>query len=215
MTKLQIFNLALGRIGSFTVASVDEDSNEAQHCRTHWDNDRRSLLKDFPWNFATTEEDLSEVDSASLFDYDHAYQLPSDYLKAIRFNGIEAGTKHDYFKIAEGNLLHTDVESESATLEYIRDVIDCTKWDDVFVKAFSYYLAASVAPMLSKDPNLAIKLLQVGQSFLSDSKGSDLQESKLEIIRGPGRSHYQAARRGNGSHGAPWNWMLYPAGPPN
>lgn len=211
MTKLQIFNVALGHIGSHRVSSVDEASNEAEHCRTAFDKTRRSLLRAHDWNFATTEVTLSAVADAEMFDFDNAYQLPSDYIKAVKFGGYEAGTKHNMWKIA-GDKVHSNISAENAELEYIYDETDCTKWDDLFVDAFSYYLAAAIVPALSSSPALAGNFLSAGQAFLNSAKGTDLQESRLEIIRGSEHSAYQRAREGRYPSG---NWMLLDAGPPN
>src|SRR5690349_18926687 len=106
-TRTEIYNLALSHIGNARVSLDTEDSAEAEACRAHFDNERRTLLRDFDWNFATTEDDLAEVENAAKFGYDHAFQLPSDYLRAIKFNDVEGGTKQCRWKLAQ-QLIHTD-----------------------------------------------------------------------------------------------------------
>lgn len=211
MNKTEICNLALGRIGNFRITSIDETgSAEAEHCRRFFEITRQSLLRDFDWNFATEETELSAIADGEAFDYDYAYALPADYLQAINFNGTSAGTKQSLWRIAKGILYSDETES---TLEYIRDVEDCTEWDSVFVQAFAWYLAAAIAPSITSSPASAADFLRAGKLFLSEAKGIDTQETALKIIRGVEHSAYQAAREGRGA--IPRNWMLQDWGPPN
>lgn len=50
--KLDIWNMALGFIGTRTVASESERTPEAVQCALFWDSARRTALRDYPWNFA-------------------------------------------------------------------------------------------------------------------------------------------------------------------
>lgn len=193
MTKTQIWNLALAHLGTLSVSLPEENTPEAEACRKHHDNQRRALLRNFDWNFATTEVTLSREVGAQLFTYDYAYRLPDDYLRALKFNTLDAGLNNDRCRMA-GQHIHTD-DSEGV-LEYIRDVEDCSLWDDMFVNGFSYYLAAAIAPQLSKSQQFASGLFAAAQSFMNDAKGADTQETRLKVIKGLNVSPYYLARRG-------------------
>lgn len=211
MNKTEICNLALGRIGNFRITSINEaDSAEAEHCRRFFDITRQSLLRDFEWNFALEEAELSAIADGEAFDYSYAYTLPADYLQAVSFNGVRSGTKQDLWKIAKGILYSDDTDS---TLEYVRDVEDCTEWDSVFVQAFAWYLAAAISPSISSSAAMAGEFLRAGRAFLSEAKGADSQETGLRVIRGVEHSAWQAAREGRGPY--PQNWMLQDWGPPD
>lgn len=191
MTKTQIFNLALSHLGNLRVASDTEDSAEAEVLRTHWDNTRRGLLRRSAWNFAETEETLSAIEDGEAFDFAYGYQLPSDYLMCLKFNRIPPANQSTQFKIA-GEVLYSD--DTEAVLEYTRDETDCTKWDDEFCNALSYFLAAAIGPTLTKDPKTGMQLLQTAQAFLGEAKDSDTHESIPEVRRGPAYSPYHLAR---------------------
>lgn len=194
-TKTDVINLALSHLGDLRVSSDTEDCVEIDAVNAHFNNERRTLIRDFDWNFATTETDLAEVEDAGLFGYDRAFQLPDDYLKVIKFNYVEGGTKQCRWKLAQ-QLIHTD--DTTAKLEYVFDETDCTKWDDTFVKAFGWFLAAAIAPQLSKSQNLNQAHFQAAVAFLHDAKGHDTQESGLKVINGINSSPYLRARQGWG-----------------
>lgn len=218
MNQTDACNAALGRIGSFTIASIDENSSEARQCKRHFDRIRQSLLRDFDFNFSVAWQVLSQISGGAAFDYDYAYQLPSDYLRIISFDGVRAGTRQNMWKIANSRLYTDDSSSDNAKLEYVRDVTDVTEWDSTFGEAFSWYLAAAIAPAITSDPKLALGLLQAGQAFLSDAKGADTQEDGLKVMRGLEYSQCQRAREGyasglaGGYQGAPWMYQDF--GPP-
>src|SRR5688500_16403932 len=83
LTKVQIFNLALSRVGTkSSVSDVDENSAEAARLRAIYDHVRDAVLADHPWPFATVYEALAETgttDSAWIYQY----RYPSDCLNFL------------------------------------------------------------------------------------------------------------------------------------
>jgi hypothetical protein len=212
-TQLEVFNMTLGRIGNFSIADVDEASAEAGHCRLHADLVRKTLLRDFDWNFATQETTLSEGDAAEdTFGYTYNYELPDDYLQALEFNDVPAGTTQTRWKIY-GILLYSDVAPDDAVFRYVADIDDCEDWDDIFTTTYTWYLAAAIAPAISNSPAMAAELLRAGQAYLKDAKAGDVLETSLKVIRGQQHSRYQAAREGRTTRTG--NWMTQDWGPPN
>lgn len=218
MHQTQLCNLALAKLGSFNITSIDENSAEARHCKTNFDLVRQSLLRDFDFNFAVTEAFLSEISGGAAFDYTHAYALPGNYLRVLEFDRVSAGTKQQAWKLASGRLYTDQGTPANARLVYIRDEPDCTQWDSDFCAAFVWYLAAAICPAIKQDPQMAIGLLQAGQAFLADAKGTDTQEDGLKVLRGMEHSSYQRAREGwyGGSSAGYWGapWMFQDFGPP-
>lgn len=214
MTQTEICNLALAKIGSYTVSSIDEASNEARQLKRVWDNTRRMLLRDYDWNFATFEATLSQLDGQEAFNYDYAYALPSDYLRAIKFDRTFSSPSQTAWKIAGGKLYSDLSDATEAKLEYTADVTDTTLWDDVFANAFAYYIAGNAAPSINGNVEIGVQLTRAGEAFLKEAKGNDTQESGVKVLRGTERSKYMAAREGRlpSSLG---NFMVWDFGPPN
>lgn len=119
-------------------------------------------------------------------DWDYAYRWPSDCLYARRMvpaNGI--GRKFSNtpipFRIGRdvnGLLVYTD--EIAAVLEYT--MIDCDNlWtDDLFLEAFTWRLAATVAPSIARDADMALKAWAAYMNTLEHAATVSSRESQLE-----------------------------------
>ena len=95
-SRLDIYNMALGFIGARTIASPNENCNEAIQCELYWDRARRSALRDYPSNFAVQRVQLAETIVPSVYCdeqgrpvvYQHAYALPNKCLKVMRLHRL-------------------------------------------------------------------------------------------------------------------------------
>lgn len=101
-----VINMALGRIGSskqLTAATLNtEVSQEATVCRLHFDEDLRSTLRDFPWQFATryavltqTAGPADEQDTVQAWSADVTYGV-NDVVRVadVDYYAIQAGINH-------------------------------------------------------------------------------------------------------------------------
>ena len=162
----------------------------------------RSLLRARGWNFCTTAAGLSEVSSTEattacdVYDYAHAWALPSDHLAILKVNGIEGGTSRSYWKVASG-MLFTD--GSEANVEYVRDSTDCTEWEDDFAEAMSWFLAAAIAPSITGDAKIGMSLLAHAKESLGNAASADTHEGKVPVLNKLSGSPYAQARRGFGS----------------
>lgn len=108
MTKLEIWNLALGEIGSVgNIVSEDDASPEARMCREAWPAALDSALAAFPWACCRREAKLAERADRSSELWSRVYQLPSDYL-ALR----DTIPRRARYTLGNGELL-TDEEAVS------------------------------------------------------------------------------------------------------
>lgn len=199
MDKTSLANIALGHIGSALIQSFDELSPSAQHVRRMWDLTRDKLMRERPWNFALHRVTLSKLAQAPLFGYDSAYALPADYLLAVEWNGMKAGTGSAEFAI-EGAALLCDAigsgESELAELLYVRRVEAVTAWEPSFCDAFSYALASAIAPSFSGSAGLADAMAKKAELATLRAFGPDNTESRAEVVLAQTGSKWLAAREG-------------------
>lgn len=140
MTKTELCNMALARIGDKRINDFETDaSTQGIHCRLHYEQTKKALLRSFRWNFASKRVALSEDSSTPLFEWDHQYLLPSDFLR-LRFvyedDGVD--TEDDRFEI-EGRKILTNYDT--CNIKYIRDVTDPTEFDALFVELLVLRLA--------------------------------------------------------------------------
>ena len=103
------------------------------------------------------------------FDWDYAFALPSGCLRVIKM-------EDDAEFVREGELLFTD-ESE-ATIQYIAQITDTTKFPPAFVSAFAARLAAEIAFPITNDPKLPETMYKFYLERLRIAKAMDAQEGK-------------------------------------
>lgn len=179
-SKLDIFNMALGFIGTRTIASADENTPEAIQCGLYWDRARRSALRDYPYRFAVRRVVLAEksLPAAYAAEWRHAYALPDGCLKVHAVHGGREQGRKTPFRLesdTEGALLLCDVAQAMATCTF--DVEEATRWDELFVMAMARKLAALVAvPLLRNNPGRVQELEQLYQLAVPGSEGQDAGE---------------------------------------
>lgn len=163
-----VANLALGHLGVGTeIAVLSEKSSEAAACRRFFTQVQDELLRGFAWSFAGRFAALALVEATPTDEWAFSYRYPSD---ALAIRRILSGTRNDSrqsrvpFKVisdADGLLIYTDMQD--AQIEYTVRAEDVLRWPPDFVMAFSFRLAAYIAPTLTRgDPT---KLTERCMSF--------------------------------------------------
>ena len=115
LSKVALASRALIRIGAAPINSFEDDLVEAEIANILFDSTRDALLSAYPWSFATGQIPLPLLEEKPVADFDHAFQLPLDFLRALsagqggRGRGLE-------FRINR-NTLQSNVPS--LTLTYI------------------------------------------------------------------------------------------------
>lgn len=180
-SKLDIFNMALGFIGTRTIASANENTPEAIQCGLYWDRARRAALRDYPYRFAVRRVVLAEksLPAAYAAEWRHAYALPDGCLKVHAVHGGREQGRKTPFRLesdTEGALLLCDVTQAMATCTF--DVEEATRWDELFVMAMARKLAALVAvPLLKNNSGKVQELEQLYRMAVPGSEGQDASES--------------------------------------
>jgi hypothetical protein len=163
--QTEICNMALSHLNvAKEIKNFTTDATmEAQAVRRMYLLGLRRSLRDFPWPWATKLAQLALVTdftatqvpaNANQPEYSYAYRYPQDCEKARR---IPSGVRNDDqnsrvpFKIyadAQGGLIFTDMQN--AQLEYTALLQNPEQYmPSDFVEAFSYLLAALIAPRLT------------------------------------------------------------------
>lgn len=76
---------------------------------------RDALISSYPWSFATAQRRLAQLSAGPTADYEYAYQLPGDFLRALSAGQSGRGRGIEY-RIAERRL-HSD--ADEVILTYI------------------------------------------------------------------------------------------------
>lgn len=194
MSKITIWNMALGSLGTRTVASEDENTPEAIQCKLFWDSARRQALRDYPWNFAQRRGWLAEVPVPSGWEveYAHAYALPEDCLKALRV--LRSGRVEQRFVLAhDSSLGHTVLltNASKALLWYTADVQQVDVFDDLFQAVMGRKLASLLCmPLLKNNSGKLRELEELYATALSLAVNANASEG----VEQPREDAWLAAR---------------------
>lgn len=178
MDKIQIVNVALGRIGVAAIESLSEASEAARVTDRYYDLTRQLVLRKYPWGFATRRTQLAQLETKPS-DYKYAYRYPPDvlYLRGV-YNEYYDKPIHDHhYKILSdksGKVLYSDVPY--ASIEYTADIEDATLFDAQFVEAFAWKLAAEIAFILTGNMGIAQNAVQAYNAYVNEAMGNDAEE---------------------------------------
>lgn len=181
MSPTDIANQALSRLGQAMVSDIAENSPSAIVCRTHYELVRDSLLRQHPWNFAVARAQLTESDETPAFGWDHQFALPSDRLRLLTLNGVQAAMCASDFE-TEGDYLLTD--ADEAKITYVRRVTDPTLFDPIFVEVLVLRLGGAIAVALTGSEQKRNELEALADAKMREATFADVGERRA-TVRGP------------------------------
>ena len=115
LSSIAICSRALLKLGADTIASFEEGTAEAEISANLYPSLRDAMLSAHPWSFATGQMTLAKLAAEPLADFDNAYQLPADYLRAMSA-GVEGRGRGLDYRIHERRLY---ANVEPVTVAYI------------------------------------------------------------------------------------------------
>jgi hypothetical protein len=115
LSDIALCSRALIRLGAQPITSFDDGTAESEIAGALFGVVRDALLSAYSWSFALGQANLSRLESAPLADYQYAFQLPSDFLRAMSAGAGGRGRGLNY-RITR-NVLHSN--ADVVTLTYI------------------------------------------------------------------------------------------------
>lgn len=193
-TKTEIANLANRHLKNDTVLNIDppDDSKAAASMAAFYDQARRSVLEDHPWNFASKRITITAEVEEPEFEYTKKYQLPPDFIRVNRIGEKWDDPELDY-EIEDGYIL-CDVESP-LKLVYVYNLTDVAKFSPKFITAFSYKLAQFTAHDITGNPAVIAAMSAEYDKEIAQAASVDGQNRPTRRIQ---RSRIADARRNNG-----------------
>src|SRR5690606_37355813 len=165
-----------------------DQSAEARAIRTFFETAKKQVLREFPHPFTTKFAALAELGNSEdedwIYEWDYAYQYPSDciYLKRI-LSGVRVESEDQAipYRIVygdAGSIILTD--QEGAISEYTVNA-DVSRFPPDLVLAFSFLLAGLITPRLANaDSEKGDKALQWYGAMLQVTKASAINEQRRE-----------------------------------
>jgi hypothetical protein len=108
LNDIALCSRALIRIGAAPITSFEDGTAESEIAGALFAPVRDALLSAYAWSFASGQAELVELETPPLADYDHAFQLPNDFLRALSAGTGARGRGLNY-RVARG-ALHTNAE---------------------------------------------------------------------------------------------------------
>ncbi|PZQ48712.1 MAG: hypothetical protein DI551_01110 [Micavibrio aeruginosavorus] len=115
LNDVALCSRALIRLGAAPITSFADGTAESEVAGAMFAPVRDALLSAYGWSFASGQAALTKLSAPPVADYQNAFALPLDYLRAISAGNGGRGRGLNY-RIARG-ALHTD--AEEVTLSYI------------------------------------------------------------------------------------------------
>ena len=176
ITLVQLVNSALQEIGQNAIMALDDETREARAASRILDFTIHDVLSEHPWNGASKRVKLPRLSSDPSFEFDHAYQLPDDF---VRLNYVEHPESR--YRIENGTILSNLDEMRISYVGFTKDPnamgADCRK-------AISAKLAAKLVQVLKGDQQLYRLMMQAYQSALAEARFQDSSQEGIEQVGG-------------------------------
>lgn len=191
MTKIDIVNLSLAKLGASLISRLGDDSLPASHFGDLlYQPTLERVLRDFPWSLATKESTLALLPVKETTNWDYTYALPRDCVRVLELVSGNENIPNEMFS-KTGNRLHADIED--VVLKYVSSDVDPVIFDPDFREALVTILAAELANPIIQDPLKAQALMQEYTSIsLPKAKAVDARETGSRENNGTFRSISQS-----------------------
>jgi len=162
---------ALIKIGAAPITSFDDGTAESEIAGALYSQVRDALLSAYGWSFASGQAKLDRLANAPLADYDYAYQLPSDFLRALSAGSGARGRGLNY-RIAAG-ALHSN--ASEVVLSYIFRP-DESVFPPYFDSALITRLAAEFTIPVTENTSRSETMLKLAEREFEFSRQIDAQQ---------------------------------------
>ncbi len=176
-TDIALSSRALMKIGAAPINGFEDGSAEAEIAGALYPSTRDALLSAYPWSFASAQIELPRLAQSPTADYANAYQLPSDFLRALSAGSGGRG-KGIIYRI-QGGTLQTD--AEAVVLTYIYRV-DESGFPPFFESALIAKLAAEFCLPLTENTSRAEMLYKQARDEFETAKRIDAQQDTPPVL---------------------------------
>ncbi len=169
---------ALIRLGAAPITSFADGTAESEIAGALYAPTRDALLSAYSWSFAYGQMELTPLVDAPVADFQKAFQLPNDYLRAMSAGRGGRG-RGLHYRIARG-VLHTD--AGEVTLSYIFRPEE-EEFPPFFDMALIARLTAEFCIPVTENTSRAEALYKIADMEFSRARQIDAQQdspSRLE-----------------------------------
>lgn len=174
-SKINIINQALSKLGEPAIESLSQDTKQAREALLIYDDKRQAMLQEHKWNFAIKRASLAALPTAPLYEYDGAFQIPTDSLRVISLEFQD----DDAWEVEGDSILAQS--TTTINIKYISDITSEDAMTAQFREAFAAFLAWSLAESLVKTATVKSDLGQEYNDKLRIARSMDGAEADSYI----------------------------------
>ena len=195
LAVVDVGNMALGRLGARSIATLGDNSVEARAVNRLFNVVRDLLLGVQDWRFATARVALGGTGQVPLFPFTYQYFKPADCIKSRYLVPTEIGQLNlanddrvpyeegvDVFGGTQTPIINTTISP--AALVYTRQLTDPSTWDSDFVSLMSIQLAAEIALAVTGNGQVANAMRQAASQAIEGLQPSGMNEGVSAQQRG-------------------------------
>lgn len=171
LSNIELCSAALVKLGAEGISSFGDGTAEADVAGTLYDIVRDGLLGVHPWSFATAYAELVQLPTTPLTDFEYAFDLPADFIKALSA-GNECRGRGAVYQVI-GREVHTNYEE--LVFAYIKRA-DEADFPTYFVSALVNRLAAEFCLPLTENASRSELLFKVADTELKLARLIDSQQ---------------------------------------
>jgi len=180
--ETDVVNKALRLIGASPITSLTDGSTSANAADDIYTELRDELLRSHPWNFATKRQKLAQSSTDPTFEFDHAYPLPSDWLRTISVHDNDAGHGTILFRMEIiGTQRAIITSSDEVYLRYVYGVTDPNIMTSDFRAAFESALARDLAIPLASSRTLRDDMGRQHARDMAKARSNDAMGAHPEL----------------------------------
>lgn len=177
MSKLDICNNALLKIGEQILVSLDDGNSDALLCNSLFDQAIEEVLREYTWGCAKTRVRLAKLTETPPFGYDYYYSLPSDFIRLVNIYDNAGNWDPSNNWIIESDRILSDIDG--VCLTYIRKVTDTKILDSLCIGAIINKLATKMAFAKTASRTLVQSLIEEYETvILPRARSIDTYENK-------------------------------------
>lgn len=180
-SNTDLANRALAHVGEQQISDIDDpEVKAARVCKSFLQDIIDETLREHRWNCAIKRVTLSRLSDPPNHGFQHAYQLPGDFIRMLELNGEQFDASTEYFEIEDGKRLLCD--DSQADIRYVRR-IGVAEMDPLLAKTVSLSLAASICIPLNLNLQMQGQLEVLKNRALTDAQQKDAIEVGSREVR--------------------------------
>jgi hypothetical protein len=186
-SETDIGNLALDLLSAGTVQDIVIPTTPTEELLNRWyDQTRKKVLREHPWNFAASRAVLAASGTAPAFGFSAAFPVPNDFIRLLTIqdsdgNDLQAKT-YGFENVGGQRCIVSNTEGGSLRLRYVFDIQDVSRFDPLFIHLFAHELALAIAYKVTESNGNIERIGTIQQNAARMAKSIDGQENPPTII---------------------------------